>query len=127
VSYERQVAQLTARMTLMENNFLALTAQLNLNRPGHVQSCMCEVELDQSYLTANPKAKNYVEEVGCQLPLNSQKQPSLGKNISMVPKKVAFHNRTAPNKPHKSSQPTLRPHPKAKNNLPPNFTPLPSP
>jgi len=62
VSYERQVAQLTATMTLMENNFLALTAQQNLNRPGHVQSCKREVELDQSYSTANPKAKIYVEE-----------------------------------------------------------------
>ena len=104
-----------------------MTAQLNLNRPGHVQSCKREVELDQSYSTANPKAKIYVEEVGHQLLSASLKQPSLDKNISLVPNKVAFNNRTAPNSPHKLSQPTSKPHPKAENDLLPNCIPLPLP
>lgn len=102
-AYETQVAQLSDRMNSMDKKFSDLLEQMKLNQPQHVQrrNCKVEPEPDEIYSTENPRIRTDVEYISRQMSSTSLTGDIFDKGARKL-------------------QPTLNPHPKAKNNLPPS-------
>ena len=142
VLYERHIAQLTARMDLMEKSFSALVAQLNLNRSEHVQQ-FASTSLEQPtrkvafdnrtvpdshHILSQPSLK-YHPSATDGLPPSSI--PSVSQGNSLVLLGESFHilhespyeyesgnraNKTDSNSSRRSPQPTLKLHPSPNSN-----------
>lgn len=126
LSYEKQVMQLNVRMKLMEDKFSDLVEQLKPNQTQQVQSMNYKFDLNTINSKENSEAN--VEDLSRQFSLTSLKGDisSLKEHSLRSPyldrcKDEPDDNKNgiASNSFSKLSQPTLKPHPKAKNKLPP--------
>lgn len=150
-SYEIQVAQLTNRMNLMDKQFSDLVEQLKFSQPQHAQGINPRVKIDvedisrQFSLTSltgdifdkgarklqptsepHPNAKNKLPPSSIRPLYKDPSSLSLGDSGYILDGLIDASGNDKwmdSNSSRKSSQPTLKPHPKAKNNLPPGDAP----
>jgi len=127
-SYKEEVTRLTARMNLMEQDFLALAQKLITNQPDvqngltqHLdvhqdQTWKGKVEIDKSYTKKDYLRDFGVEDLARQLSTTSLVPP--GDLLSTLDDDPHYDD-GLPKVSNISSQPTLPPHPKVKSGLPP--------